>query len=72
MGASTTIKQILLDKELSITNLADLVDKPRSTVANTLCKNNFQVATLLNYAESLDCDLLLRDRRNGREYKIYP
>lgn len=71
MGASTTIKQILIDKHLSITKLSEIMEKPRSTVANTLFKDNFQTATLLEYAEHLNCELILRDRENGREYKIY-
>lgn len=72
MGAATTIKQILIDKHLSITKLSEMMDKPRSTVANTLFKDNFQTATLLEYAERLNCELFLRDRESGREYKIYP
>lgn len=72
MGASTTIKQILIDKHLSITKFSEMMEKPRSTVANTFFKDNFQTATLLEYAEGLNCDLILRDRENGREYRIYP
>ena len=71
MGASTTIRQILIDKHLSITKLAEMMEKPRSTVANTLFKDNFQTSTLLEYAEHLNCDLILRERDNGREYKVY-
>lgn len=72
MGASKTIKKILIDKDISITKLAELLEKPRPTVSNTLFKDSFQVSTLLTYLDRLDCELIVRDMDNGREYKIYP
>lgn len=72
MGASKTIKKILIDKEITITKLAELLGKPRATVSNTMFNDNFQVSTLLCYLDQLDCELIVRDMDNGREYKIYP
>lgn len=72
MGATNTIKKILIDKGMTITKYAELMDKPRQTVANTLSRDNFHISTLLFYLDQLDCELIAKDIDNGREYKIYP
>lgn len=72
MGASKTIKKILIDKNITITKLAELMDKPRPTVSNTLFNDNLRVSTFLYYLDQLDCELIVRDIDNGREYKVYP
>lgn len=72
MGATSTLKQILIDKHITITKYAELLGKPRQTVANTFSKDNFHVSTLLAYLDQLDCELIVRDTSNGRTYRIYP
>lgn len=72
MGATSTIKQILIDKHMNITQYAELLEKPKRTVVNTFMTDNFRISTLLTYLDRLDCELIVRDIDNGREYKIYP
>lgn len=72
MGATNTIKQILIDKHMNITQYAELLEKPKRTVVNTFMTDNFRVSNLLTYLDRLDCELIVRDMDNGREYKIYP
>lgn len=71
MGAAKTLKQILIDKETTMTALADSMDKPRQTVANTFFKDSMSVKTTMDYAEALGCELIIRDAETGREYPIY-
>ena len=71
MGAAKTIKKILIDKELTITELARQMKKPRQTVANTFYVDKMSTQSVLEYADALGCTLFLRDNETGREYEIY-
>ncbi len=71
MGAAKTIKKILIDKDKTITALAEEMGKPRQTVANTFSADNLRVATLMEYANALGCEIILKDTETGREYPIY-
>lgn len=71
MGAAKTIRKVMLDHKITITALAEQMDKPRQTVANTFQNDKLSVKSALEYGEALNCELLFRDRESGREYLIY-
>lgn len=71
MGAAKTIRQIMIDKKITITALAEQMDKPRPTVANTFQNDKLSVKTADEYGRALGCELFFRDTASGREYKIY-
>lgn len=71
MGAAKAIRKILIDKGLTITALAEQMDKPRQTIANTFQNDRLSVKTADEYGKALGCDMFFRDRRTGREYQIY-
>ena len=71
MGAAKTIKKILIDQNLTITELAKRMGKPRQTIANTFQVDNLTINKCLEYGNALNCTLFFRDNETGREYEIY-
>mgnify|MGYP003313516740 CR=1 FL=1 len=70
MGAGKSIKHILLDKNITITALAEKLEKPRQTVANTLFRDNMEIRTAAEYGKALGCGLYFIDEENGYKYPI--
>lgn len=71
MGAGNSIKHILLDKNVTITALAERLQKPRQTVANTLFRDRLEIKTAAEYGKALGCGLYFIDEENGHKYPIY-
>lgn len=71
MGAAKAIRKILIDEDMTIKALAEKMNKPRQTIANTFSKDHMSVANTLDYANALGYELILRDKKTGREYQIY-
>ena len=53
MSMSEKIKQLLVEKSLSITNLASLLDTTPQNISNKLSRNNFTEKDLNEIAEAL-------------------
>ena len=53
MSMSKKIKQLLVEKSLSITNLASLLDTTPQNLSNKLSRNNFTENDLYEIAEAL-------------------
>lgn len=54
MSMSKKIKQLLIEKGLTITNLAHLLDTTPQNLSNKLTRNNFTEKDLFEIAEALD------------------
>ena len=54
MSMSKKIKQLLIEKGLTITNLADLLDTTPQNVSNKLSRNNFTENDLYEIARVLN------------------
>ena len=54
MSMSKKIKQLLIEKGLTITNLADLLDTTPQNLSNKLSRNNFTEKDLYEIAKALD------------------
>ena len=54
MSMSKKIKQLLIEKGLTITNLAHLLDTTPQSLSNKLARNNFTEKDLYEIAEVLD------------------
>lgn len=68
MGASKSLRMALLDKGISVVQLAEMTGKAKQTVYNALAADNFRYDNLSIYADALDCDVVLRDRKTGKTY----
>ena len=54
MSMSKKIKQLLIEKGLTITNLASLLNTTPQNLSNKLVRNNFTEKDLYEIAEALD------------------
>ena len=70
MGAAKAIRKIMVDKEVSVKQLAEQMGKPYQTVLNTFIKDSMSIRMAMLYANELDCDIVFKDRKTGEEYTI--
>lgn len=68
MGATKKIKKILLEKNLTQIQLAELAGKDVQALRNQLYKDSFTYASVEHLCDSLGCDIVFRDRETGRIY----
>ena len=54
---SKEIKKMLIDKDLTQSQLADMLNTSQSNLANKMKRNNFRVSEMLEIAELLNYDL---------------
>lgn len=73
MGASKKIKKILIDKELTQAEFAEMVMHKTKTrevqMRNALARDTFGFNTVEEWLDALDCDIIFRDRKTGRLYE---
>lgn len=53
----TLIKQIMRDKGITVTELAERMGKAQATISNLLVKQNMTIDTLTAFAEALDVEV---------------
>lgn len=68
MGATKHIKRILFEKDMKIGDLADIIGKPRQTLANQLQRDSWKFAEVEGIADKMGCDIVLIDRQTGQRY----
>ena len=69
MGASKKIKKILIDRDMTQAQLADAIGKDVQQTKNALYRDTFTYNTLEKWLEAIDCEIVFRDRTNGRLYE---
>lgn len=68
MSAAKKIKMLLVDREMTLTDLAKLLNKSPSTMSDKMKRDNFSerdlktIADLLNY----DYEIVFTDKETGR------
>lgn len=73
MSATTVIKEILEDKQKSQVELAEEINVTRQNLSNKMNRDKFSTVELVEIADALEMNLILKDKRNGKEYIIdYP
>lgn len=73
MSATTVIKRILEVKNKSQVELAEEVNITRQNLSNKMNRDKFSALELVEIADALDMNLILKDKENGSEYIIdYP
>lgn len=69
MGISDIIKDILVDKDMTIAEFAEVLGNKPRTIYNMLYKNSIHYATAERWADALGCDIVFVDRETGEIYK---
>ena len=69
MAAAKKIKMILLEREMTLTDLSKLLNKSLSTISGKMIRDNFsekdlkEIADVLNY----DYEAVFTDRKTGKQ-----
>ena len=69
MAAAKKIKMLLVEREMTLTDLSRLLNKSLSTMSGKMARDNFsekdlkQIADLLNY----DYEAVFTDRETGKQ-----
>ena len=73
MSAKTVIKHILEKKNMSQVELAEEINVTRQNLSNKMNRDKFSALELVEIADALKMNLLLKDKEDGKEYIIdYP
>lgn len=70
MGASKRIKQIMIEHDKNVKNVAECLDFLSSpqALSNKLYKDNFSFSDVEKIADVLGCDVKIIDRKTGKEF----
>ena len=73
MSATTAIKDILEAKGKSQAELAEEINVTRQNLSNKMTRDKFSSLELVEIADALEMNLILKDKAEGTEYIIdYP
>lgn len=73
ISATDVIKGILKDKEIAQVELAVKINVTKQNLSNKMNRDNFSTLELVEIADALDMQLLLKNNSGGKEYVIdYP
>ena len=73
MSATTVIKDILKVKDKSQVELAEELNVTRQNLSNKMNRDKFSALELVEIADALEMNLILKDKEDGTEYMIdYP
>ncbi len=70
MSVTKVIKSILGDKHISQVELAEKVKITKQNLSNKMNRDNFSTIELVEIADALNMNLLLKDKTDGKEYII--
>ena len=68
MAANTIIRHILLERGLSVKELAEKLGIETQSMNNKLYRNTFSYAEFEKIADILDCDVRVVTRDTGKEF----
>lgn len=74
MRASSTLKAIMIMKDISVKQLSELTGKKVTTIYNTFSRDGkskgggMTFENVAEYAEALGCEVIIRDKETGKEY----
>ena len=73
MSATTVIKDILETKGKTQIELAEEINTTRQNLSNKMNRDKFSALELVEIADALEMNLILKDKADGTEYIIdYP
>lgn len=68
MGAAKIIKQLMIERDVSVKALADSLGMQAQSMSNKLYRDNFSFDEVVKIAEILNCDVKLITRDTGKEF----
>lgn len=73
MSVKGVIKDIIKDKNITQVELAEKIHVTKQNLSNKMNRDNFSTLELVEIADALDMQLLLKNKSDGKEYVIdYP
>jgi len=73
MSVTEVIKNIIKDKNISQVELAEKINITKQNLSNKMSRDNFSSLELVEIADALNMNLILKDLSNNKEYQIdYP
>lgn len=70
MSATEVIKGILKDKNVTQVELAEKTNVTKQNLSNKMNRDNFSTLELVEIADALEMQLLLKNTSDGKEYII--
>lgn len=68
MGASKQIKQVMLEKNIKINELANKLEMKPQPLSTKLYRDTMSYADVEKIADVLGCDVKIVDRETGKEF----
>lgn len=68
MGASKIIKQLLIERNMSVKTLAEMLGIQAQSMSNKLYRDKFSYDEVVRIADILECDVKIITRDTKREF----
>ena len=66
--ASKAIKQICIDREISLAELSNMYGIEKNSFYVKLCRDRMPYSDVEKIMDLLDCDIQFKDRKTGKVY----
>ena len=69
MNIAKTIRKICIDKDITLSSLAEKTGQSKSNLSNKMIKDNFTIKQLEDIATALDCELeiIFKDKPTSKD-----
>lgn len=68
MGASKQIKQVMIEKNIKVSELAEKIGMKPQPLSNKLFRDTMSYSDVEKIAVAMGCDVKIVDRETGREF----
>ena len=68
MSASKQIKQAMLEKNIKISDLAEMINMKPQPLSNKLYRDTMSYSDVEKIADALGCDVRIVDRETGKTF----
>lgn len=68
MGASKKIKQVMIEKNIKVGELAERIGMKPQPLSNKLFRDTMSYTDVEKMADALGCDVKIVDRETGKEF----
>ena len=68
MGASKQIKQVMIENNIKVAELADRIGMKPQPLSNKLFRDTMSFSDVEQIAAALGCDVKIVDRETGKEF----
>lgn len=68
MGASKQIKQVMLEKNIKVSDLAEKIGMKPQPLSTKLYRDSMSYTDVVQLADALNCDVKIIDRETGKAF----